>query len=268
MSNVGNLGMQIKQFALIYLLLLVVLAIMKKCHIEQGKYMFLASMKMSVQLIISGLILTYIMKNPHPLFTVVYLSIMIIYTIYCVLQKNQDLNSKFKVIVGLSIAISGLMIMFYFICIVVGKSIFDPQYAITISGMLMGNTMTGASLAVKTFRESMEGQNGKINALLCAGASPKKILFPFCTQSLETALLPTLNRMMGMGIVSLPGMMTGQIIAGSLPITAIMYQISIMIAICAVVSLSSFGILFIGSKTLYDKNTQIIELPDGEYGKI
>lgn len=258
----GVMEIQIKQFLLIYLLLLVILAIMKRGHVKQGKYMFLASMKMSVQLILSGLVLTYIMKNPHPIFTVIYLSLMIFYTIYRVLRENRDLNNRFKVVTGFTVTISGLLVMIYFICIVVGKSIFDPQYAITISGMLMGNTMTGSCLAVKTFRESLEGQSGRINALLCAGAAPGKILRPFAGQALETALLPTLNRMMGMGIVSLPGMMTGQIIAGTLPITAIMYQISVMIAICAVVSLSSYGILFIGSKTLYDKETQIIELPE------
>lgn len=259
-SNV--MSVQIKQFLLIYLLLLVVLAIMKRGHVKQGRYMFLASMKMSVQLILSGLVLTYIIKNPRAIFTVIYLTIMIVYTIYRVLHENKDMNKRFKVVTGITITVSGLLVMIYFIRIVVGRSVFDPQYAITISGMLMGNTMTGSSLAVKTFREALDGQSGRINALLCAGASPGKILRPFAGQALETALLPTLNRMMGMGIVSLPGMMTGQIIAGALPITAIMYQISVMIAICAAVSLSAYGILFLGAGTLFDKETQIIELPE------
>lgn len=75
---------------------------------------------------------------------------------------------------------------------------------------------------------------------LCFGAAPKKILMPFVKQSLETAMLPTINSMIGMGVVSLPGMMTGQILSGTLPTTAILYQIAIMIAICIMVTSASF----------------------------
>jgi putative ABC transport system permease protein len=64
--------------------------------------------------------------------------------------------------------------------------------------------------------------------------------------------------MLGMGIVALPGMMTGQILSGTLPSTAILYQIAIMIAICTVVCLSSFGSLYFGFKTLYNKRNQIV----------
>ena len=71
-------------------------------------------------------------------------------------------------------------------------------------------------------------------------------------------MLPTINSMIGMGIVSLPGMMTGQILSGTLPTTAILYQIAIMIAICTVVTAASFGSLYFGYKTLYNHKTQII----------
>ncbi|MDD4079796.1 MAG: ABC transporter permease [Eubacteriales bacterium] len=94
-------------------------------------------------------------------------------------------------------------------------------------------------------------------ALINIGASPRNILLPFVRQAMETALLPTLNSMMGKGIVSLPGMMTGQILSGTLPMTAILYQIAIMIAICAVVCLASFGSLHFGYQTLYNGRNQI-----------
>ena len=90
------------------------------------------------------------------------------------------------------------------------------------------------------------------------GVTPKKILLPYVNNSLETALLPTLNSMVGMGIVSLPGMMTGQILAGTLPTVAIMYQIAIMIAICAAVCISVFCSLNLGYKSLYNKKNQIM----------
>lgn len=249
---------QIGQFLLIYLLLLVVALLMHKCKIDQTKQLVVASIKMTVQLVLAGLILTCIFENPHPAFTMTYLLAMIAFAIHRVLSQNKDLNKRFKVVIAASMALSGVFVLVYFVCAVVGESIFNPQYVIPIAGMIVGNTMTGVSLGIKTFRESMDGQRTKMNALLCIGASPSVILFPFVKQALETAMLPTLNSMVGMGIVSLPGMMTGQILAGTLPTTAVLYQIAIMIAICTVVTCACFGSLFFGYKTLYDKETQIL----------
>jgi len=252
--------LQIGQFLLIYLLLIVVAAIMRKCKIDQLNLLVIASLKMTVQLVLAGLILTYIFKNPHPVFTLLYLLAMIAFSVHRVLSKNKGLNKRFKIVITASIAFSGIFVILYFIAGVVGESFFNPQYVVPISGMIMGNVMTGVSLGVKAFRELLEGQRAKIHALLCIGASPSTILLPFVRKSLETAMLPTLNSMVGMGIVSLPGMMTGQILAGTLPTTAILYQIAIMIAICTGVTCSCFGSLFLGYKTLYDKNTEIIEI--------
>lgn len=253
----GIVEIQLWQFSIVYLLLIVVGIIMKKCHINQTKLLILASVRMSIQLIIAGFILTYIFKNPKPIFTITYLILMICFAIYRVLSKNKEINMKFKLVVGASISVSGIMTILFFIYAVVGESLFNPQYVIPIAGMIMGNTMTGVSLGIKTFRESLKDQKAKINVLLNIGATPQKILLPFVRQSLETALLPTMNSMLGMGIVSLPGMMTGQILSGTLPTTAILYQIAIMITICTVVCLASFGSLYFGYRTLYNSRNQI-----------
>ena len=253
----GVVEMQLWQFGLIYILLLIVLAVMKKCKIKQTKLLIVASIRMTIQLVLAGLILSYIFKNPHPAFTVTYIAIMTAFAIHRVLSKNKGLNKKFKVAIGFSLAFSGIAILIFFIVIVVGESIFNPQYVIPIGGMIMGNAMTGVTLGVKRFSESFDGQRSKIDALLNIGVTPQKILMPFVNQSVETALLPTMNSMLGMGIVALPGMMTGQILSGTLPTTAILYQIAIMIAICTVVCLSVFGSLYFGYKTLYNDKNQM-----------
>ncbi|MEG0379325.1 MAG: ABC transporter permease, partial [Eubacterium sp.] len=197
-------------------------------------------------------------ENPHPAFTMLYLACMVGFTIRRTILKAKGINRKFKQAIGFSLALSGLGVILFFVMIVAGKSIFNPQYVIPLSGMIMGNAMTGVSLGIKTFRENLESQQDRIETLLNFGVTPKKILLPLVNQALETALIPTLNSMIGMGIVSLPGMMTGQILAGTLPMTAILYQIAIMIAICTVVCLSVFGSLYLGYRTLYNKRNQIL----------
>lgn len=255
MNDIVNL--QIWQFSLIYLLLVVVLAVMKKCRINQAKLMIVASVRMTVQLALAGFVLTYIFQNPNPIFTILYLLAMTGFAIYRVLDKNRKLNQRFKLIIAASVAASGFSILAFFICIVVGESLINPRYVIPIAGMLMGNTMTGITLGLKSFRENLAGQRARVDTMLNIGAKPENILLPFVKQSLEMALLPTFNSMIGMGIVSLPGMMTGQILSGTLPTMAIMYQIAIMIAICTAVCLSSFGALYFGYKTLFNHRNQI-----------
>lgn len=255
----GIVKIQLWQFALVYLLLIIAALIMKKCRVNQTKLLMIASLRMTVQLILAGLILTYIFKHPHPAFTLLYFAAMTVFAVFRILSKNKTLNLRFKAVIALSVSLSGAAIVCFFICAVVGVSIFNPQYVIPIGGMVMGNTMTGVSLGVKTFRESLAGRRSEINALMCAGAPCDKILLPFVRRALETALLPTLNSMVGMGIVSLPGMMTGQILSGTMPATAILYQIAIMIAICTVVCLACFGSLYFGSRTLYSRAEQIVK---------
>lgn len=249
--------LQIGQFALIYLLLIIVLFIMKKCQINQTKLLLVGSIRMTIQLILAGLILTYIFENPHPIFTVLYFVAMTVFAIHRVLSKNKGLNRQFQWAITASLSLSGLFVLVFFIVVVVGESIFNPQYVIPIGGMIMGNALTGMTLGIKTFQESFHGQQPKIDALLNIGVSPQKILLPHVNQAVETALLPTINSMVGMGIVALPGMMTGQILSGTLPMTSILYQIAIMISMCTVVSLSVFGALYLGYRSLYNERNQI-----------
>lgn len=256
MNSVADIT--IPHFLLIYLLLIIVLTIMKRCHIGQTKLLFVASLRMTVQLIIAGFVLMYIFENPNPLFTTAYIIAMIAFATHRVISKNQWLNMRFKLAVFGTMSLSGLAVLAFFLLAIVHQDFFNPQYAIPVSGMIFGNAMTGLNLALQTFHENMESQRLQIQTLLNFGTKPKQILLPFVNKSLETALLPTLNSMVGMGIISLPGMMTGQILAGTVPTTAILYQISMMIVICTVLCLSVFGALYLGYHTLYNDRAQIL----------
>lgn len=248
----------IQRFLLIYLLLLLILAVMKKCKIKQTTLLLLGSIQMTVQLVIAGYVLTYIFQNPKPIFTIAYVLMMTVFAIHCVLSKNTGLSGRFKVYIALSLSLSGFSVIAFFITCIIHEDLFNPQYAIPLSGMLFGNVMTGLNLGLKTFRESIAAKQEQLHVLLNFGSRPSDILRPFVSQALETALLPTLNSMVGMGIVSLPGMMTGQILSGTMPSTAILYQIAIMIAICTVVCISVFGSLYFGHKTLYNSDAQFL----------
>ena len=167
---------------------------------------------------------------------------------------------KLRYIVALVVGLTNFFIIAYFIVVVAQKELWNPQYIITIGGMILGNSMTANSLCLKTFYELIQDQHQRINALLCVGSSPKQILFPFLQKSVDTAILPTINSMISIGIVHLPGMMTGSILSGSVPFVAILYQIAIMIAICVANLLSSFAVLYLGQATFIEKENQTIHI--------
>ncbi len=243
-------------FGLIYLLLLIVGLIMKISKISQTKLLVIASVRMTLQLTIAGYLLMYIIENPSPIFVIIYLTVMCVFAVHRILGVNKGLPKEFRGIIAGSISLSALGVIVFFIIVVVGESLFNPQYAIPISGMIIGNAMTGVTLGVKTFMAKVKDSKLQIEVLLNQGAHPKEILKPIVNSALETAMLPTINSMLGMGIVSLPGMMTGQILSGESPTTAILYQIAINISLATVVSLSVFISLNFGYRTLYNKSNQ------------
>lgn len=254
----GATPMTLWQFGLVYLLLLVVLAVMKRSKIDRTRLLITASIKMTVQLVIAGLLLQTIFANPHPAFTVGFIIVMIVFSIRRVYQTRPDLNPGFRRAVAVSLSCSGLAVLIFFVAGILGQDLFNPQYTIPLAGMIIGNAMTGVTLGLKTFMDAIKAERRRIDTLINLGVDFKTILHPMVNQALEAALMPTLNSMLGMGIIFLPGMMTGQILSGTLPLTAIMYQIAIMIAICTSVCLTVFFTLNLGYKTLYNHRDQFI----------
>jgi len=250
--------MTLWQFSLVYLLLLIVLGIMKRNRIEKTKLLVIASVRMTVQLVLAGLLLQFIFAHPNPWFTAFFVAVMIGFSINRVFATRKDLNSRFRWSIAISLTLSGLFILLFFVGAVVGQNVFNPQYTIPLAGMIIGNSMTGVTLAMKTFLDTIKSQRKRIETLVNLGIDFQTILKPYMNSALEAALLPTMNSMLGMGIIFLPGMMTGQILSGTLPTTAIMYQIAIMIAICTSVCLTVFFSLHWGYTSLFNERNQYL----------
>jgi putative ABC transport system permease protein len=117
---------------------------------------------------------------------------------------------------------------------------FDPQYLIPLVGMVTGNTMNASALAAERFIDVVLEDAHLIESLLALGLSGGRILEHHRRQALRAALMPTINTMMVVGIVSLPGMMTGQILAGASPHHAVRYQMLIHSLIVVGAILGSF----------------------------
>ncbi|CPE87951.1 ABC transporter membrane protein [Burkholderia pseudomallei] len=118
---------------------------------------------------------------------------------------------------------------------------YAPQYAIPILGMILGNTLTGVSLGVERMMEELTARRDRVETALALGATRWEAAQDAARQAVRAGMLPTLNQMAVVGVVSLPGMMTGQVLAGQSPLQAVRYQIVIMFLIAAASALSTVG---------------------------
>ncbi|MDX1762869.1 MAG: iron export ABC transporter permease subunit FetB [bacterium] len=117
---------------------------------------------------------------------------------------------------------------------------YNPRYLIPLSGMIIGNAMNSATLGAERFRSELRLRKNEIETLLSLGFDVRRAAASARRQAISAALLPTLNSMMVVGVVTLPGMMTGQILSGTSPFIATRYQIVVMVMISAAVMVSSF----------------------------
>jgi putative ABC transport system permease protein len=255
----GVISLQFYQVAASYLFVLVLLVIVRRRKIHRESEILIASLRMTIQLILIGYVLVLVFKHPHPLITLGYLVVMIGFAINTILRRFRgQLSRELKRVIMVAIAAGSLMTIFYFILVVIQASPwFNPQYFIPIAGMITGNSMTGISLGVKALQERMNSDRALVEEALALGATTSQASHPIVNSAFESAILPTIQSMLGMGIVSLPGMMTGQILSGTLPVTAVAYQIAIMMAITGAVSLSVILMLQLGYRTYFTDQQQL-----------
>ena len=134
--------------------------------------------------------------------------------------------------VALSIVASTAFTLGYIIFLIVQPpQWYEPRYLIPLAGMLFGNAMNGAALAGERLANKIKQNRLEIETHLCLGATPSQAIASYQKEAIRTGLIPTLNNMMVMGLVSLPGMFTGQVLGGSNPRDAASYQILILYAI-------------------------------------
>ncbi len=184
----GVAEITIPRFILMYVLLLIVLTIMKRYRMKQSRQILFASLRMTVQLVLAGFVLTYIFKNPHPVFTMAYVACMIGFTIHRITSKNPQLNKKFRAAIASSVTLAGLAIICFFVGIVVHHDIFDPQYLIPMSGMIFGNIMTGVNLGVKSLYDALSSEKLRIETLLNIGGTPQMINDPWKRPSFRRSI--------------------------------------------------------------------------------
>ncbi len=257
MSSVIQLN--IYQIIFGYLFIMVIFTLIRFKNIKRGKQISISCIRMTFQLVLTGFLLQHIIKNPNPFATLSIIVLMESFAIHTVFKKfGSRISKPLKKVVAISLVGGTLTSLLYFLLVVIQiKPWYLPQYFIPIAGMIVGNGMNGVALAINSMTEGMTTQKSLIEEALVLGATPKAATEHILTSAFDASIMPTINTMLGMGIIFLPGMMTGQILSGTNPMTAITYQIIIMLGILGAASLSVFIMIQLGYKTFFNKEDQL-----------
>ncbi|MBV5259929.1 iron export ABC transporter permease subunit FetB [Synechococcus moorigangaii CMS01] len=195
--------------------------------------LFLATGRTILQLLVVGysLELVFALANPFLVLGIV----LVMLTIAAIAARNRINDQvKFPLIWGSIFASVSIPLAYTLLVIVQPDTWYDPQYLIPLAGMVMGNAMNSASLAGERLSSRIKSSRLEIETQLCLGATPKQAIAIYRTEAIRASLIPTINSMMVVGLVSLPGMFTGQVLSGIDPLNAASYQILILFLIVTV----------------------------------
>ncbi len=222
--------------------------------------LLIATLRTLVQLSLIGLVLKSLFAQSHPLLIAVLALFMLMVAGYEVMARQQR---RFLGVWGIGIGTLSMFLSSFTVTLIALTVIIqaDPwysaQYTIPLLGMLLGNTMSGIAIALDNLTQQAWQQQREIEGRLLLGHTGEEAIREIRRNALRSGLIPIINAMAAAGVISLPGMMTGQILAGSPPFEAAKYQILIMLLIASGTGFGASAAVWIGSRRLFDERERL-----------
>ncbi|WP_245770453.1 ABC transporter permease [Marinospirillum alkaliphilum] len=244
--------------AVVLVLMLSLLAFQARLGISRS--LLIATLRTVVQLALIALVLELLFSVGSLLWVGLMALVMLLLAGREVMarQKRRFSGGWAYGIGTLSMFISSFSIAVITLLVLIGPSPwYTPQYAIPLLGMLLGNTMTGVALSLDRLTEQAWQQRQVIENRLMLGQHWTQAVMPIRREAMRAGMIPSINAMAAAGIISLPGMMTGQILAGTPPALAVKYQILIMLIITLGTGLGAMLAVMAGSRRLFDARQRL-----------
>ncbi|WP_227679709.1 ABC transporter permease [Psychrobacter frigidicola] len=240
-------------------LILLVILISWRLRLRLTSTLLMAAVRTVIQLSFIGLILAWIFAREHWYEVLVILTIMTL--IAAGAAKNRVKRAYKGLLTDTFIAVSASAVLVTIIAIGLILRVqpwYTPQFIIPILGLILGNSLTAISLTSNQLINAFHEQQARIEMMLSLSATPYEAVHAPIRAAIINGMTPTLNSMMVVGIVSLPGMMTGQILAGAEPTQAVRYQIVTMFLICVSSTLGCTSSALLIYRRFFNRYQQLI----------
>ncbi|SCY83046.1 ABC transporter permease [Alkaliphilus peptidifermentans] len=246
--------MSILTLSLTTILVFIALIISKTQKIQLEKDIIIGVIRATLQLSFIGIVLTYIFSAANWLITTILLLVMIFNASQIAAKrggriKGGKLTAFISIFMGASITI---------MILVLTKAIsYHPSEVIPVSGMIVGNAMVALGLTFKQLHQNFKNKYQEVEIKLSLGATERSASIDLIRDSIRTGMQPTVDAMQTLGIVQLPGMMTGLILAGLSPVMAIRYQIMVTFMLLSTVAIATFIGTLISYKKYFNDRRQL-----------
>lgn len=222
--------------------------------------LLIAALRTVIQLLLLGLVLEYLFASSHPALIGFIALVMLLVAGREVMARQ---HRPFKGWLGYGLGATSMFLssftitLFALNIIIAPEPWYQPQYAIPLLGMMLGNTMSGVALTLDHLTQNAWRSRAIIEARLMLGEDWRSATADLVRDSVRTGLIPIINAMAAAGIISIPGMMTGQVLAGNSPMTAASYQILIMFMITAGTGFAAVLASWLGARGLFDERQRL-----------
>ncbi|MBN2712595.1 MAG: iron export ABC transporter permease subunit FetB [Planctomycetes bacterium] len=223
------------------------------------KKLALAATRTVCQLLLVGLVLDSVFRHGTFAFVCAILAVMIGVASHAAIKRPSRGFEGAWLIAFFSLAVTSLLVIWTVTRVVIQVDPWwTPRYMIPLMGMVLGNSLTGISLGMDHFLEVLSVRRAEVETELALGATAWEAAREPVAESARRAMIPIINSMMVVGLVSLPGMMTGQVLAGSDPMKAVKYQIVVMFMIAAAAAMGAMLLLVFSFRRLFSKDHRLL----------
>jgi putative ABC transport system permease protein len=222
--------------------------------------LMLAALRTTVQLSLIGFVLKTLFENAELWWVALLATIMLLIAGREVMARQER---RFAGWWGYGVGTLSMFISSFAVTVLALNILIQPhpwylpQYAIPLLGMLLGNTMNGIALGLDRLTTSAWQQRQQVEGRLMLGFTSARAIEDIRRESMRVGLVPIVNAMAAAGVISLPGMMTGQILAGAPPLEAVKYQILIMFLIASGTGFGTLGAVWLGARRLFDERERL-----------
>ncbi|MEL4106295.1 iron export ABC transporter permease subunit FetB [Oscillospiraceae bacterium WX1] len=208
-----------------------------------------------VQLIAVGYVLQYIFGMKSPVFTTLLLIFMMVNAAYNAAKRGKGLKNGWLISVA-AIALGTAVTLS--VLILAGAIAYDAYQIIPVGGMVISNSMVALGLCYRQLTSDFKIKRQEVETKLALGADILPSTIEIIRDAIRTGMMPTIDSAKTLGIVALPGMMTGLILAGTSPLNAIKYQIMVTFMLLSTTSISSFVACYLAYKGFFNVRKQLL----------
>ncbi|WP_320170804.1 ABC transporter permease [Maridesulfovibrio sp.] len=212
-----------------------------------------------VQLLTMGYLLKIIFGLQAALPVIALYALMTVFAVHIIRGRVREKSISYIIPTGMAVMVSFTLVTVIVTRFVIGATPWwEPQYFIPIGGMIAGNAMNALSLSLERFFSELRNRREEVEMQLCHGADYREATEEIFRNALRAGMIPSINALMGVGLVALPGMMTGQILAGADPEEAVRYQIVVMFMMVASTALSSIIVLLLVRRRCFSSSMSLL----------